>query len=94
MFPLIKISAASAVALAVFGLVATAQRTPTMDGSEAVESMQHAAEIMHINLSTECVRAIELSVATTGFEQGAVTAGGGVLIRDANGRDTWVCAAK
>lgn len=88
---MIKIGAAAAVALTVFGWVATAQRTPTMDGREAVESMKAAAQLMGVDLGSDCTSAIELSVSATGFEQGAVTAAGGVLIRDANGRDVWVC---
>lgn len=91
MFALVKIGAATVAALAVLGFVAMAQRTPTMNGDEAVKSMQAAAELMGVDLSSECVSAIELSVRATGFEQGAVTASGGVLIRDANGRDVWVC---
>jgi hypothetical protein len=91
MFPLIKIGAAAAVALTVVGFIATAQRTPTMDGDEAVKSMQAAAGLMNVNLSSDCVSAIALAVRATGFEQGAVTKDGRVLIRDANGRDTWIC---
>lgn len=91
MFALRTLGVTTAVALAVVGFLATAQRTPTMDGREAVQSMQKAAELMRVKLSSECLRAIELTVAATGFSQGAVTADGGVLIRDVNGRDEWVC---
>jgi hypothetical protein len=92
MFALRTIGVTIAVALVVVGLIATAQRTPTMDAQDAVQSMRHAAELMRVKLSAECVRAIEFAVTATGFDQGAVTADGGVLIRDVNGRDVWVCA--
>lgn len=91
MFALVKIGTATVGALAVLGFVAMAQRTPTMDGREAVKSMQAAAELMQVHLSAECLTAIELAVSATGFGQGAVTASGGVLIRDINGLDSWVC---
>ena len=65
-----------------------------MDSGEAVKSILAAAQLMQVELGADCVKAIELAVSATGFEQGAVTAAGSVLVRDANGRDAWLCQSR
>lgn len=62
-----------------------------MIGSDVVESMQKAAAQINIVLSDECIASIKALVESRGFSQGAVVQMRGVMIRDAGGRDTWVC---
>lgn len=81
----------SAVSLAVGGSLYLVNAQTVERHSEWERSLRDAALTMGVELTQECLKAISAHVLANGFDRAAVTSRGSVMIRDANGIDTWVC---
>ena len=67
-----------------------AQSKPDVDWAA---SLQSAAKELDIELSAECMAELRAHILERGFGRGAVTVRG-VLIRDSNGEDEWLCLGR
>ena len=56
-------------------------------------SLQSAAKELDVELSDECMAELRAFILERGFGRGAVTVRG-VLIRDSNGEDEWLCLGR
>lgn len=76
---------------AAFGLASYAQTDITRRLAEGVvRSLVESAKTMSVELTPQCIENILSHVSASGYERGAVTNRGSVIIRSA-GVDTWVC---
>ena len=64
-----------------------AQSKPDVDWAA---SLQSAAKELNVELSDGCMAELRAFILERGFGRGAVTVRG-VLIRDSNGEDVWLC---